>query len=85
MPIGAKPFDSVLNVLCDHDMKIQLAALAKCKGLYGFSPIVRSILLNTLPKMVEQLSVPEREAYERVVAIERQTYDKIIVDAIQPN
>lgn len=83
MSIGAKPFDSFLNVLCDVDMKILLVALARCKGVYGYSTIVRSILMNAIPKMVEQLTEPERDAYNRVVQIEREKYNSIIRGAEQ--
>lgn len=74
MPTGHKPFNAAMNILVDVDTKIQLAALARCKRVYGFSAIVRSILLNAIPRMIEQLTPSEREVYERVVEIERETF-----------
>lgn len=70
-------FDSVINVLCNASTKIQLTALARSKGLYGFSPIVRSILINAIPRMVEQLTEAERADFDKVMRIETDRYNML--------
>lgn len=74
MALEKKVYDDTFNIMCDHDLKLRLRALAKAKGTYGFSPIVRSILTNAVPVLVEQLSPEELVAYNAQLKAERDMY-----------
>lgn len=74
----AKPFDANINVLLDAELKMQLVALARSKQLYGFSTIVRSLIANGIPLILNQMTDPEREEYSRVLNAEHLKYFAIV-------
>jgi hypothetical protein len=70
-------YDANLNILCDAELKIRLKSVARVKGLSGFSPLVRSILTNAVPSIIEQMTDAEKEAYARVLKIENEKYTRL--------
>ena len=59
-------YSALLSVLIEPDTKRQLQAIARVKQR-KVSPLVRSILFNTLPTIVEGLTEHEKRAYDTVL------------------
>ena len=76
-------FNAVLNVLCEAELKIKLKALSRVKGLNGFSPLVRSLLLNAIPAVISRMTEAEEYKYGRVLEIERVKYEQLTGDKLE--
>lgn len=76
-------FNAVLNVLCGAELKIQLKALARVKGLNGFSPLVRSLLQNSIPAVINRMTDVEKEKFHKVLEIERAHFENITGDVLE--